>query len=369
MTTVDVVADGTDISAFEETWEDLYAEPGNEPSTSFEWTAALLRHHVQLGDRVVLLRAARGSDAIALVPLVARTFKLFGLPVVMLFPIAERYNTHSDVLTRAFDEEVARALMGSLDRLNLRWDVFRMSKVLDDHALVRCVESGALPRGQAWCLRPTHGSYHQLLDATYDGYLAGRSAKFRNHLRRTEKRLEGSHDVQVADVWSPADVDLWYERLLDVERASWKQAQGTSISAIARQTGFYRDLCLGAAARGRLRLHFLMLNGEAVAYNLGYVKDRCYFYLKTSCVEQHKKLGIATYLRARLVEGLIASGVRTMDFPAEPYDWESQWADTVRGHRVLTRYRRTTAGYGLLLADRMRNRAARARAVEAETTR
>jgi len=349
VTTVDVAAWGPDISAFEETWERLYAAPDNEPSTSFEWTSALLRHHVKRDDRVVLLRATRESDPVALLPLVARSVKLFGFPVVKLFPIAEQNNTHSDCLANTLDEEILGVLIDALRRLNLRWDVFQMSNLLEDHPITRHLDGVAE-------LRQGRASYYLPLGPSYDEYLAARSAKFRNHLKRTEKRLEGSHNVQVVEMSAPGNVEQGFVMLLDVERGSWKHAHGTAISAIERQMGFYGDLCRGAAAHGRLRLQLLMLDGVPVAYNLGYVKDGCYFYLKTSYVERHKPLGVATYLRARLIEGLIASGIRTMDFPAEPYEWERQWTEGVRWHKVLTVYRSTPAGYGLFVADRLRRR-------------
>ena len=81
-----------------------------------------------------------------------------------------------------------------------------------------------------------------------------------------------------------------------------------------------------------------------------------YHYLKTSYDHALRPLGPAAVLRARLIEGLIASGVRRLDFPGEPYEWESQWTDTVRGRVVLTVYPATLRGKLLGLIDRLRHR-------------
>jgi CelD/BcsL family acetyltransferase involved in cellulose biosynthesis len=161
--------------------------------------------------------------------------------------------------------------------------------------------------------------------------------------------------VQVLDIRAPRDVDRGYDMLLEVERSSWKHAHGTAISAVPRQTGFYRDLCHGAAAQNRLHLQLLTVGGDPVAYNLGYVRDNRYYYLKTSYVDAYKRLHVSTCLRATLVKALIESGIREMDFPAEPYEWERQWTEQVRWHKVVSVYRPTLAGRALALAERLRH--------------
>ncbi len=353
--TADIVAEGADIFAFEETWERLYQSGPNEPSTSFEWTAALLRNHLSPGDRAFLLRLSHGTDVIALVPLVVSTTRVLGCAVTMMTPLSERYGTHSDVLAGSLDDDAVRALVRGLFGLGIPWDVFRLSSLLEHHALARDV-GVVLQRPLSWQLRDGHPSYMLELPASLGAYLGQRSAKFRNHLRRVERKVESGGDAQVVEVQSPTEVGRGFEMLMDVERASWKHGHGTAISAVAHQADFYRDLCRGAAARGRLHLQFLLLAGRPVAYNLGYLRDGTYAYLKTSYRDSHRQAGVATYLRARLMETLIARDVRVVDFPAEPYEWERQWTDTVRWHRVLSLYRPTPVGLALAVADRVRHR-------------
>ena len=38
---------------------------------------------------------------------------------------------------------------------------------------------------------------------------------------------------------------------------------------------------------------------------------------------------------------LIAEGIRILDFPAEPYQWEEQWTDTLRWHVSVLVFNRT----------------------------
>ncbi|HET7217102.1 MAG TPA: GNAT family N-acetyltransferase [Vicinamibacterales bacterium] len=354
MTTVEVISQSPDVTPFRDEWQSLYARCATEPSTSFEWSDALLHSHVAADEAFVLLRLTRDGAAAGLIPLTARRMPVMGYPVVVLGPLSEHYNTHSDLLVHDLDEETVAALAAALAQLDLRWDIFRMSTLLDDHALLRCAPKAFAGIG-ALQVRAAHASYFLSLPATYDDYLAERSAKFRNHLKRLEKKLEASGAIAVREITAPEDAGGAFDALMQIERQSWKHAHGTAISAVPRQADFYKRLCDGAAGTGRLHLQVLFLDGVPVAYNLGYLAHNAYAYLKTSFVERCKPLGVAAYLRARLVESMIVRGVEEIDFPAEPYEWERQWTNTARWHKALAMYRATAAGRVLSWVDTARH--------------
>jgi CelD/BcsL family acetyltransferase involved in cellulose biosynthesis len=362
-TTAAVLTDDPDISRFEAEWERLFAFPGNEPSTSFEWTQAMLRHHLAADDRFLLLAISRDSETVALLPLVLRSLRVFGCPVRLLCPLTDSYNTHSDVLSNSLEGATVRTLLAGLHDLPVLWDTFRMSNVLESHELVHHFADAIHHRPLEGLVRDAHASYFLELPASFDEYLAARSSKFRNYLKRVRRKIEAETKPAVSDYTSSDEINRAYGMLLAVERSSWKHMHGTAISAVPHQVGFYRDLCLGAAARGRLHLQVLLLGGLPAAYNLGYIRDFTYFYLKTSYGEAWRQFGVATYLRAHLIRSLIERGLRFMDFPAEPYEWERQWTETVRWHKKVALFSATPVGVGLSLAERLRRDAAKNRRV------
>jgi CelD/BcsL family acetyltransferase involved in cellulose biosynthesis len=205
-------------------------------------------------------------------------------------------------------------------------------------------------------LRREAPSFILPLPTTYDAWLAARSGKFRNHLRRMEKKLAATGAIRTAAVGPDDDLDAAFASLLAIEAQSWKHAHGTAISAVKRQARFYRDMAGAMRDRGRLHLTFLLRDDVPIAYNLGLVRRGQYAYLKTSFVESLKALGPATVLRARLIAALIDEGVETLDFPAEPYDWEAQWTSEYRPHHSLTLFNRTLRGRGLAWLQRLRDR-------------
>jgi hypothetical protein len=101
--TAAVLTEDTGVSRFEAGWERLLAVPRSQPSTCFEWTQATPRHRLVTGDRFFLMAILRDSEALALLPLVVSSTKVFGCPVGVLCPILDIYNTHSDMFSSSSD--------------------------------------------------------------------------------------------------------------------------------------------------------------------------------------------------------------------------------------------------------------------------
>jgi CelD/BcsL family acetyltransferase involved in cellulose biosynthesis len=350
------VSEGFDgLAALRSDWNELFRARSNEPSTSFEWTFAMVRHHVRAGDRPFLLSLKSRGRLVGLVPLLARTFRLFGCDVVLLAPLSEDYNTHSDLLLRHDSPEVVRAFVAALFRLNVSWDCFRMARLLEGSPVATLLERCLAEAGRSHLIRDGLPAYELPLPRSFDGYLAGRSSKFRNHLKRFERRLEAAGRIAVHEVTDAHQLDVAYEAVLAIERSSWKHRHGTGITAVPRQLAFYREFAREALAAGRLHLQWLALNDRPVAYNFGFLHDARYHYLKTSYDARYRQLSPATYLRARLIERLIEQRVAHFDFPGEPYAWEAQWTGAIRWRKVLTLYAPTLRGRALALADRLRH--------------
>ena len=349
----DIVSGGIS-PALARDWQALFQGGEFEPSTSLEWSAALMAHHPGRRDRVTLVHLRDDERTLGVIPLLGRSLRVLGQSVRLLTPVSELNNTHSDLLVRHREPGVLEAFVDLLFGSDLQWDCFRLTKLLEDAALRAPLEAVLRARGAVVHVRDGLPAYVLDLPPTVGDYLAARSAKFRSALKRIAKRVEAAGQPRVTVVRDAATFDAAYADLLAIERASWKEAHGTSISAVTRQTGFYRDMSRGALEAGRLHLQFLHIGGVPVAYDLGYLHAGCYSYLKTSYRADARALSPASYLRAHLVASLIEAGVRRLDFPGEPYEWERQWTEAVRWHKVLSVYR-GPRGRVLATVDRLRH--------------
>jgi CelD/BcsL family acetyltransferase involved in cellulose biosynthesis len=330
-------------------WDALYARSGREPSLSFAWSRAILRNHLAGRDDWFIVVLRRAGRIAGLVPMLTSRERLLGRPVTILQPIQEKYNTHSDLLFEDDGAELVGAWLDAIRSRQVAWDLLRMSRLLEHGAFAASL-AGELERRRARCRwRLERPSFHLPLPATYDGYLAQRSGKLRNYLKRAEKKLAAEGAVTFTRVRPDAPIADAYADLLAVERDSWKHGHGTAISTVAHQEGFYRELAETAQPSGMLHLTFLRLDGVAIAYNLGLVSAAGYAYLKTSYRHAYRAYGAASIGRARLIEQLVAEGAPALDFPGEPYEWEQQWTDDVRWHRSLLLFNRTLAGQAIAL--------------------
>ncbi|MGA6826492.1 GNAT family N-acetyltransferase [Nitrospira sp. NS4] len=308
-----------------------------------------MESHVQESDSIATIILKRGGAVIGIMPLVLRPMKKLGHRLIAAFPVSELSNTHSDVLLEEVSEPVLAAVVDTLYRPDLGWDVFSMTRLLEARPLggLLC-ELVRRRRSRYECAR-VQPSFFLTLDGTFDGYLRRRSGSFRNALKRIERKLMSRGRVEIRAQDDFPGIEEAYDTLLSIEHRSWKQAHGTSISAVSRQTTFYRHLCAVASQKGWLHLGFLYLDGRPVAYNLGLILNDTYFYLKTSYDYAERPLSPATLLRAKLLEELIGRGVKQFDFPGEPYEWERQWTDEMRWHQALVLYAPSARGiaYGL----------------------
>jgi len=345
MVVAEILPGRTRLNELRADWDRLMDRGGREPSVSFEWTLALMESHVQEVDDIVCIVLKRREEIVGIVPVVLSPIKKLGHTFIRAFPLSELSNTHSDLLIEEVSEPLLAALVDALYRPDLRWDVFSMTRLLERQ-----------PLGAIWCgilrqrrkpfeFAEEQPSFFLTLDRTFEGYLQRRSGSFRNALKRTERKLMSHGRLEVRNQGDFPGIDEAYQALLSIEQRSWKQAHGTSIAAVSRQTVFYRHLCERAFERSWLHLGFLYLDDRPVAYNLGLILKDTYFYLKTSYDYSERPLSPSTFLRAKLVEELIGRGVKQFDFPAEPYEWERQWTDEMRWHRSLTLFAPSIKGF------------------------
>ena len=130
-----------------------------------------------------------------------------------------------------------------------------------------------LARAPRWPPAETRGEPLPDLPASWDEYLAARSANFREQLRRRESALgrEGGVATRLTDATTLED-DL--DALFTLHRARW----GSTPTDFA-DTPFHRELAGDALARGWLRLWMLELDGRPVAAWHGFqVGAVCSYY-------------------------------------------------------------------------------------------
>ncbi len=144
----------------------------------------------------------------------------------------------------------------------------------------------------------------------WNRFTAGLSAKFYKDLKRRARRLEKQGDVQLRIVSQlrPSDVDDALRRAFEVERQSWKGAAGTSIIQTPGMLEFFSRQARALADWGQLRLYFLEMDGEPIAFEYGYLSGGVFFAHKISYLEEFAKASPGNLLRWKMLEHMFSSG-------------------------------------------------------------
>jgi CelD/BcsL family acetyltransferase involved in cellulose biosynthesis len=155
------------------------------------------------------------------------------------------------------------------------------------------------------------------------GWLDRRSQSFRRNLRSAARRVEaaGITFTRVAD----AELAQSLDRVLDVERRSWKGRLGTGTDT-GPMCNFYSGMWPRLRAPGQLRVLFAEREGEAVGYLHGGLIGGRFRGLQMSFDDAERALGLGNVLQLEMLKWLCDVGAETYDMGSFS-DYKTRWAE------------------------------------------
>ena len=173
------------------------------------------------------------------------------------------------------------------------------------------------------------------LDDGAKALLERKPAKWQRDLRRAHRRAR-EHGFEV--VTAEGDLAAGFERLMDIERRSWKGRSGSGLIEPELRR-FYWRLSQRVGPLGRLRLLFARADDRDIGYILGHVRHTTYRGLQISYDNAYRSLSVGTLLQAFQIEQLAAEGVRVYDLGME-MAYKRRWADETLDTRTTVIIRR-----------------------------
>ena len=155
---------------------------------------------------------------------------------------------------------------------------------------------------------------------------AGLSARLTRDVERRRRRLEEHGAVSV-------DVEVTHERLdegLKLEGSGWKAAESTAILSKPATASFYRELAAWAAERGWLRLCFLMLDEQPIAFQLALEHGGAHYFLKGGYDPSYHAYSPGKLLLRDLVGRARDRGLKRFELLGDVEPWKLEWANTAR---------------------------------------
>jgi len=166
------------------------------------------------------------------------------------------------------------------------------------------------------------------IDGTsWDAYESGLGRNLRKDLRRRRRRLEeeGRLTLEVSD--GTERLDELLEEGLRIEGLGWKNTEGTSINSSPVTRRFYTEVARWAAERGWLRLAFLRLDGQALAFDYCFEHNRVHYALKTGYDPAYENFSPGKVLRHMMILRTFSEGLATYDFLGFSDPWKQKWTN------------------------------------------
>lgn len=140
-------------------------------------------------------------------------------------------------------------------------------------------------------------------------------AKMRQNLRTAANKLAKQQQAyEVREFVSEDQAAELLETVLAIERGSWKHEAGSAITRQPQQQAFYAALFPRALRAGQLLGLSMVVDGQAIAYVVGVVRDGVYCCLKHSQLQSQDALSPSSLLMQELLQRLVQRGVRRFDW-------------------------------------------------------
>lgn len=238
-----------------------------------------------------------------------------------------------------------------------------------DHLGSRAVAAAAASLGYRVLTTTYERSPYLAIDGSWEDYERGLNGRVRRDIDRRLRRLEELGPVRLDVSDGTADRTELLADGFRLEPSGWKAAQGTAVTSREDTRRFYEDLAEWAVDNGWLRLSFLRVGEQAMAFQYGFEADGTYYFLKGGYDPEYRRYAPGKLLLRALLERAFATGLERFDFLGADDPFKLEWSRTTYELKLVQAFSRSPPGvaewgayaYGRPLARRVRSRLRRLR--------
>ncbi|TDH34857.1 GNAT family N-acetyltransferase [Pseudohoeflea suaedae] len=151
----------------------------------------------------------------------------------------------------------------------------------------------------------TDQSERPMLESTLDAdeYLASSLSKnHRREMRRQWRKLEEVGTLEYVVARQPDEIRYHLEEFLTLEDSGWKGKARSAMISDRYRAAFAREAINGLATNDAVRIHSLVLNGEAIASMIVFITSGEAYTWKTAYNEEYARFSPGKLLMDRLTE-------------------------------------------------------------------
>lgn len=333
-------------------WEDLL---GSYPlATTFstpEWLIPWWRNFGKNQELLVVGFFDATSRLVGLAPLSMirlRVAMAVSLRLLRLMGDGSHDSDNLDLPVRpGFEDRFAQSLLYYLKKQQSSWDFCELNTMPPQSPGANALQQ-LLLREKWVVIEKNKPASAIALPATWEEYLQRLSAKERGKIAYYGKRLDKKYRTRFYRCESEAELPGCLEALFYLHQKRWETAgQPGSFKSPARRQ-FYSDLGRLLLAQDLLEFWILDVNGQPAAAQFGFRYGNRASQLQEGYDRKYSTDSVGYVLRARVIQDLIARGVRTYDFLGGEPGYKAIWGAQVVHYLDLRLARPFSAGAAYL---------------------
>jgi len=340
---IEEISDYNAFLALEKEWNALLAEGAmNAPFLRHEWFRVWWKAFGGRRRLVVLaIRSADGALA-AIAPFMEERSVRVGIPCRIWRSMSNDHSCRFDFIIGALSDEARAGMMEALASYLVhkrpRVDLLELQDLPADSPAVALLLSAAPRLKQKIGLRPALETPIIPIEGRWLDYYDSISGHLRRNLRRRRRQLEEQGKIEVVCITGEESaggrarlVDALHEGFR-IEAMAWKGLAGTAIGENKEWADFYQEWALMAAERGWLRLYFLKLNDQPIAFYFALVYERKLYYLKLGYDPAYARYSPGILLHQEILMSAFDEKLVELDFLGPMMSWKEDWAKGTRSH-------------------------------------
>jgi CelD/BcsL family acetyltransferase involved in cellulose biosynthesis len=306
-------------------WNDLFFRVKNAyPYLSFTWVDSFIRAH-RIRGTVCIVTVRLGNKLVALWPLSIR--KLWRVKIAE--PIGTGRPSYLGILMDSHHTAATEAIVKSFCNLNIA-DVYYTSDLSSKDSATQQLIECLTKNNSISCSIPRNICRYIQLGCSWVEYLwENKTGKSRQTLRRKERKLVESHNVQVEYYLADQITTQILNRIAEIQQESWMKRRGAAV--LGQQ--FYHNLLYEMAQKGFGRVWIMTIDGEDAAFIYGLVAHDNLQYNWTAFKLKYTSYpSVGMVLTMWSIKHSSETGIEKYDFGHGDADYKQFWSN--RNHVV-----------------------------------
>lgn len=329
---IHVIEDPAELVRLYPAWRSLACGSGPcGPFVQPEWVMPWWRAFGKSG-KLHFVTAWRDDRLVGALPLMLGAVRRYGLSVRRLGALANDHCPRVELLVADDADGVVDAIWRHIADNEALWDIFELPRLLSTSPTLQRFSKLAQCDGFHFGHWQAEACPFIETRTDWGNYLVQRSANFRKEIRRKQQRLSQQGKLSLEIVSNPADLPTAIEDGLDIEADGWKGREGTAMKSSADVLHFYRNLASRMAERQHLRLHFLRVDDQRVAFDFSIEFEHRLYSLKSGFRDSHSKSSPGLVLLSLMLQHYMLSGLSEIDLLGEEDVFKRRWTNTTRSH-------------------------------------